>query len=314
MLCNKISYVTKVIIKSSQVNNGDICNIKDIFNGLGISKTYEYDDIYGKQKYIVLYSSILDEIKGTINKFNNDEVDILCLINYFIKNNFSCYDIISTVKLFFCNWIDILMEISEICINNKLFDCKRILEFLTNNNINNSRLFMALSKYYSNNKEYYLARQYVEKLSNDSEEINNIKKEVNTIIKIIENIKKFLWRIEFDIDIDSSLASLFKLLDETDSYEQLLLDSIKKYSVDKIYVLNYIAIKLFEYGKYENVLPLLIYAHEIDNQDLDTVYNLAYILNQFGEKEVALSYLYKLNNKNEDIKTLIEEIRGNVYE
>jgi tetratricopeptide (TPR) repeat protein len=82
------------------------------------------------------------------------------------------------------------------------------------------------------------------------------------------------------------------------------------YVINKSKVLNYLAICAYESKAYDIILPLLNKAHDIDNTDIDTNYNLAYFLNQFGEGKLALDYLQNLNSSNEDIKELMYTIKG----
>ncbi|PLR82577.1 glycosyl transferase [Bacillus canaveralius] len=70
--------------------------------------------------------------------------------------------------------------------------------------------------------------------------------------------------------------------------------------------LNLLAIKNLELQKYEFVLPYLNAAHHIDKNDADTIYNLAYVLNLFGDNRKAMEYLEKLTNMDEEIQSLYQ--------
>lgn len=59
------------------------------------------------------------------------------------------------------------------------------------------------------------------------------------------------------------------------------------------------------------IIPILKIAYDLNNKDLATNYNLAYILNYFGESDLALRYLSKLNVTNDLIEKLIIDIKGN---
>ena len=58
------------------------------------------------------------------------------------------------------------------------------------------------------------------------------------------------------------------------------------------------------------VIPLLYGAYELDPENLDTNYNLAYVLNVIGEGDLALEYLRKLKVTNDSIEELIDVIIG----
>ena len=65
---------------------------------------------------------------------------------------------------------------------------------------------------------------------------------------------------------------------------------------------------------FENVLELLNNAYELNSENIDTNYNIAYFLNMIGEKGLALEYLNKLNITNEYIKELKIRIMEEVNE
>jgi len=87
-----------------------------------------------------------------------------------------------------------------------------------------------------------------------------------------------------------------------------LIDSIVRFTQRKDDVLTTVAVQMFIAGIYLDVLPVLQKAYEINPLNPDTVYNLGFVLNEFGEKELALSFLRTLENKDEGIRKLIEKI------
>lgn len=69
----------------------------------------------------------------------------------------------------------------------------------------------------------------------------------------------------------------------------------------------------FEEKQYDIIIPLLNKAYNIDNNNLDTIYNLSYVLNAFGECDLALSYLEKAKGKSKEIDELIDVIKNKYY-
>jgi len=53
-------------------------------------------------------------------------------------------------------------------------------------------------------------------------------------------------------------------------------------------------------------------AYELSPQDLNTSYNIAYVLNTIGEKSLAIQFLNKLNTTNEEIEKLKNIIGGSL--
>ena len=62
------------------------------------------------------------------------------------------------------------------------------------------------------------------------------------------------------------------------------------------------------------ILTLLNEAYDLEPENLDTNYNLAYVLNMIGESNLALNYLHNLSQTNKSIESLKESIEGVIYE
>ncbi|PLR90838.1 glycosyltransferase [Bacillus sp. T33-2] len=75
-----------------------------------------------------------------------------------------------------------------------------------------------------------------------------------------------------------------------------------------VHFLNLLANKNLELEKYDIVLPYLTEAYQIDNENPDTIYNLAFVLNLFGEKRKAIEYLEKITDMDDEIRTMYEEL------
>ena len=93
-------------------------------------------------------------------------------------------------------------------------------------------------------------------------------------------------------------------------YKNMLFEIIDKYMVNKVKVLNSLAIMFFNSRIDDRVLFYLNNSLEIAEDKDDTLYYLGYILSIYGEKKLALDYLEQIKNKSENVNDLIIEIKG----
>ncbi len=137
-------------------------------------------------------------------------------------------------------------------------------------------------------------------------------------IEINEEIERkvafLLRRVEFNIDIEETEKELIEYIRNGKIKQRTIVNVVAKDIVNKVYVLNYLAIKCLENDALDIIIPLLNSAYDLNPQDLDTNYNLAYVLNMIGEGNLALEYLNNLNSTNESIEQLKEAIRGEINE
>lgn len=164
-------------------------------------------------------------------------------------------------------------------------------------------------------------KEFIEKLSelsliNVREEFNaykylvKVKNYIKDDEKIIKKFTFLLRRIEFNIDTEETESELVKLLKNNKIKQRTIIDIVAKNIIDKVCILNYLAIKCLENSLFDDILPLLNNAYDLEPQNLDTNYNLAYVLNTMGESILALEYIENLNSTNESIEQLKELIRG----
>ncbi|NLK94081.1 MAG: methyltransferase domain-containing protein [Clostridiales bacterium] len=131
------------------------------------------------------------------------------------------------------------------------------------------------------------------------------KKEIYT--KKRKNLIKVLRRLDFDC-LNKDISSVIYEINNNKISNEDIINIIKSQIVNKVKVLNELAIGFFSSNNYENVIPFLKEALEIDKNNEDTLYNLGYVLNTFGEKDEAIKYLSRIENKNEEVKELISLI------
>lgn len=139
-------------------------------------------------------------------------------------------------------------------------------------------------------------------------DLKSVKEKLKDRFKILNQIKFLLRRIE--LKNDEEAKKVFDYIEQKNICDQSIIELVKENIINKVYILNFIAIEYFEREQYDRVIPYLQEALNINSEDLDTIYNIAFVLNCFGQKEKALDYLKNVNEKNEDINKLISEIKG----
>ncbi len=77
-------------------------------------------------------------------------------------------------------------------------------------------------------------------------------------------------------------------------------------------ILNDIAMEFYKTRKDDKIIPYLTMAYEIDAMNNTTLYNLAFILCEFGEYDMALEYLMNIHEKNKESSELYERINRNI--
>ena len=137
-------------------------------------------------------------------------------------------------------------------------------------------------------------------------------KEIEKLIKMYHQLKFALRKVDFDYEIQED--ELLNLIEEYPFEDESICILIIKDIINKEKVLNQIAISHFNNGKYEKVLPYLNTAYEINENNQDTLYNLAYVLNYYGEKDLALKYANRIDKKSDQFVKLINEIEGGTNE
>lgn len=119
-----------------------------------------------------------------------------------------------------------------------------------------------------------------------------------------------LRRIENDIHKSDNLDHLIKALANGSIKSDDILRVVKKDIIKKEELLQTIAVHCEKRDMFEVAFSLLEYAYTINPQNSDTVFNLAHIAFRFGEKEVALKLLNRLENKDEEINSFIQTLMG----
>lgn len=80
--------------------------------------------------------------------------------------------------------------------------------------------------------------------------------------------------------------------------------AINNSNLNAIEVFQSLAIQNFNNGNHEQVIPYLTKALELDDKNIDTLYNISYILKEYGEIDLAKKYYKQINKIDDDITKL----------
>ena len=129
----------------------------------------------------------------------------------------------------------------------------------------------------------------------------------------LTHLKHVLRRIEQDVERESSLRELVGLMRENRYTDEELMEVVDRDMIDRVDLLNRVAIRFYEEGLYDHVIPLLDRAHRIDPANDDTLYNLGYILISFGQHGLALEFLRNIRDRDADVEQLISLAEAQVH-
>ncbi|MGB4661763.1 MAG: glycosyltransferase [Mobilitalea sp.] len=163
--------------------------------------------------------------------------------------------------------------------------------------------------------EYHAAITWLEKIENPTEDIKQFKDELKAKVTELEGlelqneeIKHALRRIENDVELEESVNQVLDWLVENEENLVVLAASLDQNIIHKVKVLNQLAVTAFHLEQYEMVIPLLEHALYIDPLDAGTLYNLAFVLVQYGEIEIAKGYLEKISTEDDNLATTVREL------
>ena len=83
---------------------------------------------------------------------------------------------------------------------------------------------------------------------------------------------------------------------------------IYKYTKNKVRLLNETAVLFHENKKQTMVIPFLMKANELDEGDIDTLFNISRVLVDWKEYDMALEYVGKIEEKSDKVISLINRI------
>lgn len=267
---------------------------------------------YETYKYIILAQNFNEHLEKSIMNIKNEfevEKSLLELDQY------SEDKVIECIVDRFENPIQILQSIaiSNFSRNN---NHDNVLSYLNKayelDSKNSDTLYNLGIILYSYN-EKKLAKRYLDRLdeSEKDEEIKKILAEIN----FEEEQKKrklvyLLRRLEHEIDFEDSRSELVQYISCEVYSEQEIMEATLHSTIDKEKVLNIVGVSAFENGLNNSIFPFLNKAYELNPNNDDTLFNLGYILAEFGENESALSFLNKIAVQDKDVLDMIQRIKG----
>ncbi|RDE36279.1 glycosyltransferase [Parageobacillus thermoglucosidasius] len=159
--------------------------------------------------------------------------------------------------------------------------------------------------------EKQLANRYLSLIKNPDDKVQKLFEEINERpLKKIQELTFLLRRLEFDIDLEETKQMIVHKFAQNEIEEPLIKEVINTSIIDKIKVLQSLAIICFEQGLHEQVLPYLRAAYELDKTNVDTLYNLGYVLLYYGENELAEKFLQQIQQPDEQVLDLLKVARG----
>lgn len=140
----------------------------------------------------------------------------------------------------------------------------------------------------------------------DLEEAVNYYAVKNNHCSNFNELKKIVKLIEKEQEIDKNTDKLC----EYDVEE--IINVVEKESENPSKVFNSIAVSFYNKKAFDNILPLLARALELEPINSDTLYNLGYVLYCFNEYNLALRYLQSIKNPDKEVKNLIFSIQERI--
>ncbi len=117
-----------------------------------------------------------------------------------------------------------------------------------------------------------------------------------------------LRRIENEIELDKNLLVLSNAIQRGTVDENKIVKNIIDNSIDKEKMLNLMAAIYTQQELTHKALLFLKEAYKMNSNNLDTVYNIALIIYQLGDKETALKYIENVDIIDGDLLELKQEI------
>lgn len=132
-----------------------------------------------------------------------------------------------------------------------------------------------------------------------------------TVTAGAERLTGPLQAVSQQIEVETNLVFLSELVQSGETDMEQLLQAIGNLDTvdNKILLYNLLATSFYKSGLYNDVIPLLNAALELDSTDQTTLYNYAFILNQVGAHEQALLYLNGIADKDQDTRQLLASVQ-----
>ncbi|WP_446897231.1 tetratricopeptide repeat protein [Clostridium sp. LBM24168] len=207
------------------------------------------------------------------------------------------------------NKVDVLNTLGALCYSRGIFEVViPILDRALRYDNSSYAVLMNLSEVSFDIGEYKMALEYLGNIKEESEERDDLIKKVEEKYNFQRKIKFALRRIENSICENEAIEYILKQLADNKIDDRYIINIVNRDIIKKVYILNYVAMKCFDFKLYHCVMPLLNRAIEIEPGDVESIYNIGRILYTFGEKERAIKYLSKIKGINSEIDKFIMSI------
>ncbi|HHW01017.1 MAG TPA: glycosyltransferase [Clostridiaceae bacterium] len=119
-------------------------------------------------------------------------------------------------------------------------------------------------------------------------------------------------RLDGNVDFERNLERLRDLIAESEPDCERIVSIILKHGIHKAKLLNIMGIVYYQLNDFNSSLMLLKEAFKLDEENTDTIYNIAYVLHKANENVLALDFLNGFNGIENDteiylLKRQIEE-------
>ncbi|MGO0907530.1 glycosyltransferase family 2 protein [Clostridioides difficile] len=325
--CKFLSEI-KYRFKHASIYTNDKCEILNVISKENYSEkstNLEYKEL--NYKYRFFDYVILEDLSGDLK----DIYTILRKIKPYLKRegfiitsalNFMHVDIIKKLsegKLFFNELRDsyrsnnIFFTFEEL---KKIFgDTYYSINSISSEQIDiseNSRLFIEkICEVCGNELKYqYYTYKYFVKFKNEVD-LNRYKN-----IDMV-NLKYFLMRIDNGVQVDHTMELILNNYTFDEQFIEDIEHIVSTNIINKIDVLNKLGIESFNYGLFECSISIFILGLKVDRNDIDTIYNISYVLFSLGEYEMAHSIINNSDSivkKNNDLVELYNLLEERLYE
>ena len=154
-----------------------------------------------------------------------------------------------------------------------------------------------------------LFKIYQQEVQNGKESIFCNLKTYDDISRIYVELRFLVRRFEYDFP-ENLKRELLDFIETYSISEYAIIEMIQSGITQKEKVANEVAIFLLRNRKYEYVLPLLAFGYDLNPQNNETLYNLAYFLYAFNETELALEYMDSISERDSSAQKLYDIVRN----
>lgn len=248
---------------------------------------YKIEEIFNRG-----HSDFEDDYIIELQKYSVDEV-----IDFIIKENDSNIKLLNKIAISNYN-------------NNYHESVLPYLQAAINIDSNDSDTLYNLAFILFSYGEKELAARYLERIKDKDSEVMELEQEINGKAKKYLELKLLIRRLEYGIEKEECEIRLINGLTEHIYCEQDIIEVINNDIIGKQEVLNMLAILCYENKLFDLIFPFLNQSYEINKNDNDTLFNLGFLLSQFGEYELAISFLLQINNKDLEVLQLLSHLEG----